>query len=69
MVLVPHILQLLRGNRQEGVCVFVGGIIPDEDVPRLKALGVTGVYGPGASTNDIVRDVRQALKTRLKGGK
>ena len=41
--------------------VFIGGIIPDEDVPRLKELGVTGIYGPGAPTDDIIRDIRLAL--------
>jgi methylmalonyl-CoA mutase, C-terminal domain len=69
MVLVPRILELLQQNQQQGVCVFVGGIIPDEDAPRLKAMGVTGIYGPGASTIDIVRDVHEALKTRPKGRK
>ena len=61
MALVPRILALLKANGQARVRVFVGGIIPDEDAPRLKELGVTGVYGPGASTDDIIRDVRQAV--------
>ncbi|MBN2385500.1 MAG: cobalamin B12-binding domain-containing protein [Anaerolineales bacterium] len=61
MTLVPRILELLRANGQGGVRVFVGGIVPDEDVPRLKELGVTGVYGPGASTETIVADIRLAL--------
>jgi methylmalonyl-CoA mutase, C-terminal domain len=59
MALVPRILELLKANGQDGVRVFVGGIIPDEDAPRLKEIGVAGVYGPGASTEDIVRDIRQ----------
>jgi len=42
--------------------VFVGGIIPDEDVPRLMEIGVVGLYGPGTSTDVIVRDVRNAIK-------
>lgn len=58
MALLPRILDLLRANGQENVKVFVGGIIPDEDVPELKAMGVTGVYGPGTLTDDIVRDIR-----------
>ncbi len=41
--------------------MFVGGIIPDEDVPRLKELGVTGVYGPGAPTEQIIADIRAAI--------
>jgi len=63
MALVPRILELLKANRQTGVKVFIGGIIPDEDVPRLKALGVTGIYGPGASTDTIVNQIRAALES------
>jgi methylmalonyl-CoA mutase C-terminal domain/subunit len=63
MALVPRILELLQANRQAGVKVFIGGIIPDEDVPRLKALGVTGIYGPGASTDTIVTEIRTALES------
>lgn len=59
MALVPRVLELLRANGQDQVRVFVGGIIPDEDAPKLKELGVAGVYGPGTSTEDIVRDIRQ----------
>lgn len=61
MALVPRVLELLRANGQEDVKVFVGGIIPDEDVPELKSLGVTGIYGPGTSTDDIARDIRFAI--------
>ena len=61
MALVPRILELLKANGQEHVKVFIGGIIPDEDVPKLTELGVTGIYGPGTSTDDIVKDVRQAV--------
>jgi methylmalonyl-CoA mutase C-terminal domain/subunit len=60
MALVPRILDLLKANGQEHVKVFLGGIIPDEDVPRLMEMGVVGVYGPGTLTEDIIRDIRQA---------
>jgi methylmalonyl-CoA mutase C-terminal domain/subunit len=60
MALAPRIMELLNANGQSDVHVFVGGIVPDEDVPRLKGLGIDGVYGPGASTEDIVRDIRAA---------
>ena len=60
MALVPRVLELLRANGQEHVKVFIGGIIPDEDVPRLMEIGVVGVYGPGTLTEDIIRDIRQA---------
>ncbi len=64
MTLVPRILALLKANGQEHVRVFLGGIIPDEDVPKLKELGVAAIYGPGASTDVIVADIRQALPDR-----
>jgi methylmalonyl-CoA mutase C-terminal domain/subunit len=61
MALVPRVLELLKANGQEGVKVFIGGIIPDEDLPRLKEIGVAGIYGPGASTEDIIRQVKEAV--------
>ena len=61
MALVPRVLELLKANGQEQVKVFIGGIIPDEDLPRLKEMGVTGVYGPGASTENIIRQVKAAV--------
>ena len=57
MALVPRILELLKANGQDKVKVFLGGIIPDEDIPVLQEMGVLGVYGPGTITDDIVRDV------------
>jgi methylmalonyl-CoA mutase C-terminal domain/subunit len=61
MALAPRILELLKANGQGNVKIFLGGIIPDEDVPQLKTLGITGIYGPGTSTEDIVRDVRASV--------
>lgn len=60
MALAPRILELLKNNGQEHVKVFIGGIIPDEDISSLKKLGISGVYGPGASTEQIVIDIRAA---------
>jgi methylmalonyl-CoA mutase C-terminal domain/subunit len=61
MALAPRILELLKANGQEQVKVFIGGIIPDEDAPRLKELGIAGVYGPGASTEQIIAKIREAV--------
>ncbi len=61
MALVPRVLDLLRANDQEHVKVFIGGIIPDEDVPQLLELGVVGIYGPGTLTEDIITDIRRAV--------
>jgi methylmalonyl-CoA mutase C-terminal domain/subunit len=62
MALVPKIMELLRANGLNDVRVFVGGIVPDEDVAALKAQGVAGVFGPGASTETIVSAVRESVK-------
>lgn len=61
MALVPRVLELLKANGQEQVKIFLGGIIPDEDVPRLIEMGVAGIYGPGTITDEIIRDIRRAV--------
>jgi methylmalonyl-CoA mutase C-terminal domain/subunit len=61
MALVPRILELLKANGQDNVKVFLGGIIPDDDVPVLMEMGVTGVYGPGTPTTVIVDELRAAI--------
>ena len=62
MALAPRIMELLKANGQDDVKVFIGGIVPDEDMPRLREMGITGIYGPGASTEDIIKDVREAVQ-------
>lgn len=62
MALTPRILELLQANGMEDVKVILGGIIPDEDIITLKALGVAGIYGPGTSTADIVADVQRMVE-------
>jgi methylmalonyl-CoA mutase C-terminal domain/subunit len=61
MVLVPKIQELLKANGQDDVSLYLGGIIPDDDIPALKKMGVAGIYGPGSSTQTIVEDMRNAL--------
>lgn len=62
MALVPRVLELLRANGQDNVKVFVGGIIPDDDIPRLLEIGVSGVYGPGTITEEIVKDIYRTIQ-------
>jgi methylmalonyl-CoA mutase C-terminal domain/subunit len=52
-----RVLELLRERDMESVRVFVGGIIPTQDVAELKQLGVAGVFLPGTSTQDVVRAI------------
>ncbi len=61
MALMPRILALLRANGQADVKVFLGGIVPDEDIPKLHEMGVAGVYGPGSNTDAIIRDITNAI--------
>ena len=59
MALFPRVLELLRENDMDDVLVVAGGIIPDEDVPALNEMGVTGIFGPGTPTDEIVEFVRE----------
>ncbi len=56
-----RVLQLLGERNMEGVKLFVGGIIPSQDVDELKSLGVEAVFAPGAALRDIVRAVEVAV--------
>ena len=62
MTLVPKILKLLKEQGLSDVKLFLGGIVPDEDKPVLKKLGVDGLYGPGTSTQLIIEDIRKACQ-------
>lgn len=60
MELVPRLLELLRAQGQGELPVFVGGIVPDEDIAALTRLGVRGVFGPGTNTQAVIEAVREA---------
>ncbi len=62
MALVPRVIEHLRAAGLDDVLVLVGGIIPDDDIPALQAMGVSAVFGPGTSTDDIVRYIRSAVQ-------
>ena len=59
-----RVLELLRERGMESVRVFVGGIIPSQDIPVLKELGVDDVFLPGASTQDVIRAIEAAAAPR-----
>jgi methylmalonyl-CoA mutase C-terminal domain/subunit len=54
----------LEGRGVTGVVVFAGGIIPEADIPAVRAMGIDAVFGPGASLEEIVRAVRSAVEDR-----
>ena len=58
----PEILRLMKEKGAADVPVFAGGIIPDTDIPGLKALGIREVFQPGTSTDDVVAFIRKAVQ-------
>ena len=64
MTLVPRIVELLREQDAEEVVLTVGGTIPAEDIVELKELGVAEVFTPGASTDEIVEFIENAVTQR-----
>jgi len=64
MTLFPAVLELLKESKASDIDVFGGGIIPDDDIPRLKDLGVSEIFTPGSSTQDIVQWIRQNIQPR-----
>ena len=64
MHICPRLMELLRQRGLEHVRVLVGGIIPDQDIPKLKALGIREVFQPGVSTQDIIEYVRRNVGQR-----
>ena len=54
MALFPEIIAGLRANGMEDVLLLAGGIIPLEDQPELEKMGLKGIFGPGATTGDII---------------
>ena len=64
MELFPRVVEELKKRGRDDVILFAGGIIPLEDIARLKDLGFQAIFGPGASTNDIVDWVRANVHPR-----
>ncbi len=64
MPLMARVLELLAANEMSDVPVFLGGIIPDEDASRLREMGVTAVFGPGASLDDVIAAFNAAIAAR-----
>ena len=58
MALFPKVIELVREYGMDDVLIVAGGIIPDEDVAALKALGIEGIFGPGTTTDRIVEFIR-----------
>ena len=62
--LLPRVCQILSEKQADDIAVFGGGVIPDDDIPGLKAAGIREIFTPGTSTDDIVRWVRENVHPR-----
>jgi methylmalonyl-CoA mutase C-terminal domain/subunit len=64
MPLMARIMELMAENDLTDVPVFLGGIVPNEDITALESMGVQGVFGPGANMNEIVTFVWERVRSR-----
>jgi methylmalonyl-CoA mutase C-terminal domain/subunit len=64
MTIFPRVLDLMREKGMDDVLLFGGGIIPEDDIPKLKEAGVSAVFLPGASTEDIIKYIRANVQPR-----
>jgi methylmalonyl-CoA mutase C-terminal domain/subunit len=64
MTLCPRIMELMKKERLDDVLVLVGGIIPDQDIEKLKELGIGEIFQPGASTEEIIEYVRKNVRRK-----
>ena len=64
MTLFPKVMELVKKRKLDNVLVFAGGIIPQEDVPPLKKIGIAEVFGPGTPTDTLVKFVRENVQRR-----
>ena len=62
--LLPQVCELLKEKKADDIIIFGGGVIPDDDIPGLKAAGIKEVFTPGTSTEDIVAWMRTNVKPR-----
>ena len=64
--LFPSIVQGLHDNGMDDVLIVAGGIIPEEDRVELQKMGIKGIFGPGASTQDIIQFIQNEIWERRR---
>jgi len=64
MTIFPRVMELMRERGMDDVILFGGGIIPEDDIPKLKAAGVGAIFLPGTSTEDIIKYIRENAPPR-----
>jgi len=60
--LFPKVMELLKENNVEDIIVMGGGVIPEEDIPELKKVGISGIFTPGTDTRDIIKFIKEKVK-------
>ena len=63
--IAPRLMDLLKAKGLDDVLVVIGGIIPDLDIPKLKAIGVKGIFLPGTPMQDIVEFINANARARV----
>jgi methylmalonyl-CoA mutase C-terminal domain/subunit len=63
--IAPRLMQLLTEKGLDDVLVVIGGIIPDVDIPKLKAIGVKGIFLPGTPMQDIITFINSHARARV----
>jgi methylmalonyl-CoA mutase C-terminal domain/subunit len=62
----PRVMELLKEKGLDDVIVLVGGIIPDVDIPKLKEIGISGIFLPGSPMQDIVDFINKHARPRMQ---
>ena len=60
--LFPKVMELLKENNVEDIIVMGGGVIPEEDIPELKKIGIAEVFTPGTDTRDIINFIKEKVR-------
>ncbi len=60
--LFPKVMELLKENNIEDIVVMGGGVIPEEDIPELKKIGISEIFTPGTNTRDIIKFIKEKVK-------
>jgi methylmalonyl-CoA mutase C-terminal domain/subunit len=66
--IVPRLMELIKEKGLDDVLVVIGGIIPDVDVPKLKAIGVRGIFLPGTPMQSIIEFIKANARVRVQAG-
>jgi len=60
--LFPKVIELLKERKAEDIKIIAGGIIPDQEIPKWKEIGIDAIFGPGTSTIDIIDYINRSVK-------